>query len=103
MPTGRRGDPSHMRRVYFLELRHGEVRYCPAPDDPGPPATKQQQGWPVKGEKEEGEDRPNAVTLLTLRSQREFRLCQVAIIGYTRWPFLDRPSAHPIGPTPRGS
>ena len=26
MPTGRRGDPPHMRRVDFLERRYGEVR-----------------------------------------------------------------------------
>jgi hypothetical protein len=26
VPTGRRGDPSHMRRVNFLELRYDEVR-----------------------------------------------------------------------------
>jgi hypothetical protein len=95
VPTGRRGDPSHMRRVYFLELRYGEVQYCPAPDDPGPPATKQQEGRPVKWEKEEREDRPNAVTLITLRAQTGLCICQVAIIGYTRWPFLDRPSALP--------
>ena len=35
-------------------------------------------------------DRPNAVTLIILRLPRELRLCQVAIIGYTRWPFLNR-------------
>jgi hypothetical protein len=33
------------------------------------------------------------VTLITLRLQREFRLCQVTITSYTRWPFLDRGSA----------
>jgi hypothetical protein len=32
-------------------------------------------------------DRPNAVTLITLRLPRELRICQVAIIDYTRWPF----------------
>jgi hypothetical protein len=36
-----------------------------------------------------GEDRPNAVTLMTLRLPRVFRLCQLAIISYTRWPFLN--------------
>src|SRR5918995_7309307 len=72
---------------------HGEGRYSLAPDDPGPPAGKQEEGRPVKWEKEEREDRPNAVTRITLRLQTEMRLCQVAIIGYTRWPFLNRPSA----------
>jgi hypothetical protein len=43
----------------------------------------------VKG-KGRNEDRPNAVTLITLRLLRELRLCQVAIINYTRWPFLTR-------------
>ena len=38
-------------------------------------------------------DRPNAVTPITLRLPREFRLCQVAIIINTRWPFLPLPSA----------
>jgi hypothetical protein len=46
------------------------------------------RGGPVKWEKEETEDRPNAVTLITLRLPIEMRLCQVAIIIYTRWPFL---------------
>ena len=54
------------------------------------------RGGPVKGEKEEREDRPNAVTLIILRLPTGLRICQVAIIGYTRWPFLDRPSEpHP--------
>jgi hypothetical protein len=46
----------------------------------------------LKG-KGRSEDRPNAVTLIILRLLRELRLCQVAIINYTRWPFLNRPSA----------
>jgi hypothetical protein len=50
-------------------------------------------GRPGKRGKEEREDRPNVVTPITLRLQRELRLCQVTIIIYTRWPFLDRPSA----------
>jgi len=36
-----------------------------------------------------GEDRPNAVTLITLRLPRVFRLCQLAIVSFTRWPFLN--------------
>jgi hypothetical protein len=48
-------------------------------------------GRPGKREKEEREDRPNAVTLITLRLPREPRICQVTIIIYTRWPFLNRP------------
>ena len=35
-------------------------------------------------------DRPNAMTLIILRLPTELHLCQVAIIGYTRWPFLNR-------------
>jgi hypothetical protein len=82
--------------VYFRKRRRGEVRYSLAPDDPGPPATKQQEGRPVKWGKEQRVDRPNAVTLLTLRLPTQMRLCQVAIMIYTRWPFLDRPSEpHP--------
>jgi hypothetical protein len=41
--------------------------------------------------KEKREDRPNAVALITLRLPRVLRICQVAIISYTRWPFLNRP------------
>jgi hypothetical protein len=51
------------------------------------------RGRPGKREKEEREDRPNAVTPITLRLPRELRLCQVTIFSYTRWPFLNRPSA----------
>jgi hypothetical protein len=51
------------------------------------------RGRPRKRGKEEREDRPNAVTPITLLLPREHRLCQVTIISYTRWPFLDRPSA----------
>jgi len=46
------------------------------------------RGRPAKRRKEEREDRPNAVTLITLRLPRELRLCHVTIISYTRWPFL---------------
>jgi hypothetical protein len=38
-------------------------------------------GGPAKRGKEEREDRPNAVTLITLRLPGEHRLCQVAIIS----------------------
>jgi hypothetical protein len=50
-------------------------------------------GRPGKRGKEEREDRPNAVTPITLLLPREHRLCQVTIISYTRWPFLNHPSA----------
>ena len=50
-------------------------------------------GGPIIRGKEEREDRPNAVTPITLRLPRELRLCQVTIIIYTRWPFLNGPSA----------
>ena len=53
---------------------------------------KQVRAARLKG-KGRSEDRPNAVTLITLRLLRELRLCQVAIINYTRWPFLNRRSA----------
>jgi hypothetical protein len=36
VPRGRRGDPSHMRRVNFVELRKGEVRSAPSPRPGGP-------------------------------------------------------------------
>jgi hypothetical protein len=45
-------------------------------------------GGLVKGERRR-EDRPNAVILRTLRLRRGLRLCQVTIISYTRWPFLN--------------
>ncbi len=54
--------------------------------------SKQVRAVRLKG-KGRSEDRPNAVTLITLRLLRELRLCQVAIINYTRWPFLNRRSA----------
>jgi hypothetical protein len=50
------------------------------------------RGGPAKGERKR-EDRPNAVTPITLLLPREHRLCQVTIISYTSWTFLDRPSA----------
>jgi hypothetical protein len=56
------------------------------------PASKK-SGRPGKRGKEERVDRPNAVTPITLRLPRELRLCQLAIISYTRWPFLNRRSA----------
>jgi hypothetical protein len=49
-------------------------------------------GGPIKGERRK-KDRPNAVTLIILRLRRELRLCQVAIISYTSWLFLNRPIA----------
>ena len=55
--------------------------------------------------KEEREDRPNAVTLITLRLPTEMRLCQVAIISYTRWPLSAIPGGHfsiPLNPAPQG-
>ena len=88
-----------LRVANFVELRKGEVRYSLAPDNPGPPARKQEEGRPVKWEKEETEDRPNAVTLITLRLPTEMRLCQVAIIGYTSWPFLNPTQLRSGGPT----
>jgi hypothetical protein len=54
------------------------------------------RGRPGKWGKEEREDRPNAVTPITLLLPTELRLCQVTIIRYTRWPSLNRPSA-PVG------
>ena len=50
---------------------------------------RKKRGGPLKGKGEEREDRPNAVTLLTLRLPRELRLCQLTITIYTRWPFLE--------------
>jgi hypothetical protein len=74
----------------FRERREGEVRYGPDQDGPGPPARKQEEGRPGKRQLGKGgEDRPNAVTLMTLRLPRVFRLCHLAIISYTRWPFLN--------------
>src|SRR5215203_134520 len=55
------------------------------------------EGGPVKGKRGKEESRPNAVTLITLLQPRELCLCQVTIISYTRWPFLNRPSEPPPG------
>src|SRR5215208_5375988 len=73
----------------------------PTPIGPGPPARKKQEQraarLKVKGKG--GEDRPNAVTLISLRPPRESRLCQVTIISYTRWPFLNPTQLRSGGPT----
>jgi hypothetical protein len=45
------------------------------------------EGGSVKEERRR-ENRPNAVTPITLRLRRELCLCQVTIISYTSWPFL---------------
>jgi len=80
----------------FLERRQ-KAKFSKVPSrQPGKASeSARREGGPVKGKrgKEEREDRPNAVTLITLRLPRELRLCQVAIISYTRWLFLNRPSA----------
>jgi hypothetical protein len=55
------------------------------------------RGGPVIRGKEDREDRPNAVTPITLRLRTELRLCQVTIISYTRCPFLNHPSAPSCG------
>ena len=62
------------------------------------PIQMDQEGWlgskkrggPVIRGKKEREDRPNAVTLITLRLPRDMRLCQVAI------------SQLPLSPGPKG-
>jgi hypothetical protein len=45
--------------------------------------------------REESEVCPITVTPITLLLPTEHRLCQVTIIRYTRWPFLNRPSEPP--------
>src|SRR5829696_8331168 len=87
-------------KANFLECRHGEVhprslkpRYR-RPRTTGEEA-RRRAGGPVKRGMEEREDRPNAVTPITLRLPREHRICQVTITSYTRWPFLNRRSALP--------
>ena len=42
---------------------------------------------------------------ITLRLPTEMRLCQVAIISYTRWPLSAIPGGHfsiPLNPAPQG-
>jgi hypothetical protein len=51
---------------------------------------RRERGRPGKRVREEREDRPNAVIPITLRLQREPRLCQLTITTYARWPFLVR-------------
>ena len=55
-------------------------------------ASKKRGGPVIRGKKER-EDRPNAVTSITLLLPTEHHLCQVTIISYTRWPFLNRRTA----------
>src|SRR5918995_1493845 len=50
----------------FGELRYGEVRYSPEPNGPGTPASKQEERTAQLKGKRMNEDRPNAVTLITL-------------------------------------
>src|SRR5918993_1907855 len=69
-----------------------KAKFGIAPIQDRRPGNKQVRAARLKG-KGRSEDRPNAVTLITLRLLRELRLCQVAIINYTRWPFLNRRSA----------
>src|SRR5215218_4049462 len=71
-----------------------EVRHSPGPDGPGSPARKE-RGRPAGNRERRREDRPNAVTLITLRLRRQLHICQVAIINYARQPFLSRERPEP--------
>jgi hypothetical protein len=74
----------------FIERRNAEVQHSPLQTTQDRQRGSKKRGGPVIRGKEEREDRPNAVTPITLRLPTEMRLCQVTIIRYTRWPFLNR-------------
>src|SRR5829696_6494557 len=80
--------------INFGELRQCEVQHSsPIQTAQARQRGSKKRGRPGKRGKKEREDRPNAVTPITLLLRIEHRICQVTIIIYTRWPFLDRPSA----------
>jgi hypothetical protein len=82
----------------FPERRHGEVRLQSPKLRSREPRTSSEEtrreGGPLKrGKKERGP--PQRCDTYNLELPTEHRLCQVTMISYTRWPFLNRPSEPP--------